>query len=59
MSTRIRKLSPQTKKVKARAEQFTPLLEGQVRKRERGKEGMGEREGEGESLSFLTLTTPP
>lgn len=39
LSTRIRKLSPQTKKVKARAEQFTPLLDGQVR--ERGEGGRG------------------
>ena len=30
LTTRIRKLSPQTKKVKGKAEQFTPLLEAQV-----------------------------
>jgi hypothetical protein len=27
LTTRIRKLSPQTKKVKSKADQFTPLLE--------------------------------
>ena len=32
LTTRIRKLSPQTKKVKGKAEQFTPLLEAQVSK---------------------------
>ena len=47
MSTRIRKLSPQTKKVKARAEQFTPLLDGQVREGGRERERERERENEG------------
>ena len=30
LTTRIRKLSPQTKKIKTKAEQFMPLLEAQV-----------------------------